>query len=46
MGQWLPESGLRVREDDVCYEWYKVGGPGVAPEDLRTVLYLPVDAPK
>ena len=45
MGQWLPQSGFRVREDDVCYEWYKVGGPGVAPEDLRTVLYLPVDAP-
>jgi AraC family transcriptional regulator len=42
MGEWLPESGHRLR-DGVSYEHYKNTPADVAPADLRTDLYIPIE---
>jgi AraC family transcriptional regulator len=42
MGEWLPASGCRVR-DGLSYEHYRNTPAQVAPADLRTDLYLPIE---
>lgn len=42
MGEWLPSSGKRVGRGS-SYEVYRNMPSDVAPEDLRTDLYLPLE---
>lgn len=41
LGEWLPESGAVVR-DDLCLERYLNSPTEVAPEQLQTLLLVPV----
>ena len=41
-GQWLPASGLSVR-DLPCSEIYLNSPLDTAPDDLRTAIYLPIE---
>jgi|GEM_PF-52887 len=42
MGEWLPQSGLRVAQG-VGFELYRNTPMDSAPEQLRTELYLPIE---
>lgn len=42
MGEWLPGSGRRLVDAGVCYERYLNNPTQVAPEDLKTELYVPL----
>ncbi len=41
MGQWLPQSGHRVG-DGLAFEIYENNPSNARPEELRTVLYVPL----